>query len=366
MKKAFITDWLDKYGGAERVVTAINEIYDFDYYYAYVNKMDVETQQKTFAGKRVKVIESNILSLFKFKFRALMPLFPLIVKLFNKQTCTNKPELVISSSWVLSKGYRVGNEVHIVYLQARNFKYVWEEADQYFKGWLKLFSFTKGYLRKFDIKSGQNPNYLISNSFFVQKWTKEKYNRDSVVIYPPVDVDDFVLSDITDDYYVTVGRLEPYKRFDVVVKAFTINKKPLVVIGDGSQLSYLKSIAGSNITFTGYLDKTEIKKYLSKSKAFVFAGVEDFGIVIVEAHASGIPTLVYEGGASKELINDENGICYGEQTPDSLNLAINLFEKKSEKYDKQLIRKSSFKFSKKRFQEELRIYVDSKCNFNKV
>lgn len=363
MKKTFITDWLDKYGGAERVVTAINELYDFDYYYAYVNKMDGETQQKTFAGKKVEVIESNILSLFKFKFRALMPLFPFIVKLFNRQTSTNKSDLVISSSWALSKGYRVGNEIHIVYLQARNFKYVWEEADQYFKGWFKMFSFTKGYLRKFDIRSGQNPDFLISNSIFVQKWTKEKYKRDSVVIYPPVDVDDFTISDITENYYVTVGRLEPYKRFDVVVKAFTLNKKPLVVIGDGSQFSYLKTIAGSNITFTGYLDKLEIKKYLSKSKAFVFAGVEDFGIVLIEAHASGIPTLVFEGGASKELINDENGICYPEQTPESLNQAINLFETKSKLYDKQVIRNSSFKFSKDRFKKEFSTYVNSKFKF---
>lgn len=358
-KTAFITDWLDKYGGAERVVTAINEIYEFDYYYAYVNKMTPELQKKTFAHRDVKVISSSFMSLFKYKFRILMPLFPYIIKSFNRQTQENAVDLVISSSWTMSKGYRAGKEMHICYLQARNFKYVWEEADLYFKGPLKLVSFIKGYLQRFDIESAHNPDYLISNSNFVKEWVKEKYKRDSVVIYPPVDVDDFYISDFTEDYYVTVGRLEPYKRFDIVVKAFTQNKKKLIVIGDGTQSKYLKSIAGSNIEFTGYLGKDKIVDYLSKSKAFVYAGVEDFGIVIVEAHASGVPTIVYKGGAADEIITPVNGLCYEEQNAESLNSKITVFENKYNNYNKVDIRKSSLKFSKKRFKVELETYVDS-------
>jgi glycosyltransferase involved in cell wall biosynthesis len=359
VKTAFITDWLDKYGGAERVVTAINEIYEFDYYYAYANKMNPELQNKTFGNRDVQVVSSNLLSLFKYNFRILMPLFPYIIKKFNEQTRHNAIDLVLSSSWAMSKGYRSGNELHICYLQARNFKYVWEEADLYFKGPLKLVSFIKGYLQRFDLKYALNPDYLISNSNFVKNWVKEKYKRDSVVIYPPVDVEDFYISNTIGDYYITVGRLEPYKRFDIVVEAFTQNKKKLIVIGDGTQLNYLKSIAGTNIEFTGYLEKNKIKDYLSKSKAFVFAGVEDFGIAIVEAHASGIPTLVFSGGAANEIVTLENGLCYDKQDSESLNTKLVDFENQFFFYNKNKIRESSLKFSKDRFKCEMKTYIDS-------
>jgi glycosyltransferase involved in cell wall biosynthesis len=325
-----------------------------------VNKMTPELQKKTFANRDVKVISSSFMSLFKYKFRILMPLFPYIIRTFNKQTQENSIDLVISSSWTMSKGYRAGKELHICYLQARNFKYVWEEADLYFKGPLKLVSFIKVYLQRFDIESARNPDYLISNSIFVKEWVKEKYNRDSVVIYPPVEVEDFCLSDFSENYYVTVGRLEPYKRFDIVVKAFTQNKKKLIVIGDGTQSKYLKSIAGSNIEFTGYLEKNKIRDYLSKSKAFVYAGVEDFGIAIVEAHASGIPTIVYKGGAADEIVTPVNGLSYNEQSPQSLNSKLADFEKLFVNYDKIKIRESSERFSKARFQQEFKEFVDSK------
>jgi glycosyltransferase involved in cell wall biosynthesis len=358
-KTAFITDWLDKYGGAERVVTAINEIYEFDYYYAYVNKMSPQVQKKTFAGREVNIISSNIMSLFKYKFRVTMPIFPLIIKMFNKQTKNNTINLVISSSWTMSKGYSIGKEIHVCYLQSRNFKYVWDEADLYFKGPLKLLSFIKGYLQNFDLESSKIPDYLISNSLFVQNWVKEKYKRDSIVIYPPVEVEDFYVSDITEDYYITVGRLEPYKRFDIVIEAFKLNKKKLIVIGDGTQLSYLKSIAGDNIEFVGYLDKNEIRNYLSKARAFVYAGIEDFGISIVEAHASGIPVIVFNGGASNEIVTSENGLCYEHQNSKSLNLMLTIFENQEKIYNKKNIRESSLKFSKKRFQYEFKTFIDS-------
>lgn len=359
MKSAFITDWLEKYGGAERVVTAINEIYQFDYYYAYVNKMNPATQSLTLGGRDVVVTESKILSLFKYKFRVFLPIFPFIVKAFNKQTEANKVDLVISSSWALSKGYRIGNEIHISYLQARNFKYVWDESDLYFKGIVKALSFLKPGLQKFDLQSAQNPNYLIANSKFVQRWVKEKYGRESVVIYPPVDVEHFTISNIKDDYFVIVGRIEPYKRFDIVINAFNDNGKQLVVIGDGSQLDYLKSIAKENIKFLGFQKKDIIKEYLSKSRAFVYAGVEDFGIALVEAHASGVPVIAYEGGAATEIIDDNNGLCYNEQTPEALNQTIIEFVKRESQYNKEQIRNSSLKFSKDRFQAEFKLYVDS-------
>lgn len=359
MKSALIHDWLDKYGGAERVVTAISEIMTFDYYYAYVNKMKEEDLLKVYANSKVPVEQSSLMKNFKSSFRYLMPFFPVFVKRFNKQTKNNKIDLVISSSWALSKSYRIGNEIHISYLQARNFKYVWEEADKYFRGPLKFLSFLKPLLQQFDLNGGSNPDYLIANSHFVKNWVKEKYGRDSVVIYPPVEVEDFYTSKEKEDYYITVGRLEPYKRFDIIVDAFAKNGKKLVVVGDGSEIKELKRRATENITFVGYKTKSEIKTLLSKAQAFVFAGVEDFGIALVEALASGTPVIAYKGGASEELITEGNGILYDEQSVDSLNESLDQFDLST--YNELHIRASAMKFSKERFQEEFSALINEVC-----
>lgn len=360
MKRVLISDWFEKFGGAEKVVQAICEVYKFDHYFAYIDLMPESTKIKVF-GKNIIVYQSNVLKKFGKKFRFLMPFFPIIVKQFNSDTSKKySSNLIISSSWILSKGFKLDGALHICYLQARNFKYVWDESHLYFKGVFKLFSFIKVYLQKFDIQSAQNPDFLISNSIFVQQWTKRKYHRDSVVIYPPVDVEDFYITDTMEDYYITVGRLEPYKRFDVVIDAFTKNNKKLIVIGDGSEMKYLKSKSGPNIVFLGFSDKNVIKDYLSKAKAFVYAGVEDFGIVLVEAHASGIPTLVYNGGAANEIVTEENGVFYNEQNSESLNKSIEIFEKNYNMFCKNKIRETSLKYSKERFKLEFKQFVDSK------
>lgn len=360
MKIALIHDWLDKYGGAERVITAITEKLEFDFYYAYVNRMDPRTQKLTFGNKEVGVIESSFLRPFKSHFRLFMPFFPLATHMFNRQTAGNKVDAVISSSWALSKSYRIGNEIHISYFQARNFKYVWDESHLYFTGFRKVFSFLKWPLRQYDIRSAQNPQYIVANSEFVKSWIRKKYNRDSHVIYPPVDVNAFSISEEKDDYYVTVGRLEPYKRFDIVVDTFNRNGKKLVIIGDGSQLRSLKAQAGKNITFTGFKSKEEIHRLLGRARAFVYAGVEDFGIVIVEALASGTPVIAYDGGASREIVGEKyaNGLLYNEQTHEALDKALQQFEERPVPFSPTEVRASSLRFSTERFQKEFISYVE--------
>ena len=359
MKKVLISDWFEKFGGAEKVVQAICEIYDFEHYFAYIDLMPASTKEKVF-GSDVHVHESRFLNLFGKRFRMLMPFFPFIVKDLNRLSKKVDTNLIISSSWALSKGFKLDGAKHICYLQARNFKYVWDEADLYYTGPLKLFTFTKHYLRKFDIKSAQNPTVLVSNSKFVQNWTKKHYNRDSVVVYPPVDVDDFFISNEKEDYYITIGRLEPYKRFDILIDAFNKNNKKLLVLGSGSQLDNLKQKANDNISFLGFKDKNEIKVLLSKAKAFVYAGVEDFGIVYVEALASGIPVIAYNGGAVPEIVEQAtDGVLFDVQESESLNEALELYETIAHEFDPIAIKDKANRFSKKRFQREFQQIVNS-------
>jgi glycosyltransferase involved in cell wall biosynthesis len=272
MKKALITDWLEKFGGAEKVVQAISEIYTFDYYYAYIDRMPSEIKKEVFHADK-KVQQSSVLKIFGKRFRYLMPFFPYIVKEFNAATKQNKVDLIISSSWALSKGFKNKGAMHICYLQARNFKYIWSESHLYYTGVFRLLSFTKKYLRKFDIESAQNPDVLISNSKFVQEWVKLHYNRDSYLIYPPVEVESFHLSDVREEYYITIGRIEPYKRFDIIIEAFNKNKKKLIVIGSGTQLKSIMKNANENIEFLGFLKKDDFKNMLNKSKGFVYSGI---------------------------------------------------------------------------------------------
>ena len=358
MKKALIHDWLDLYGGAERVLTAISEIYEFDFYYAYVNKMSQKDLNRTFQNKPIVVEDSKKFKGFKFFFRFLMPFFPYLVKSFNKQTKNNEIDLVISSSWALSKGYRIGNETHISYLHCRNFKYVWDEAYLYFKGPFKLLSFLKKPLREFDIKSAQNPDYLITNSKFVQNWVRQKYNRESTVIYPPVEVEEFYISNEKEDYFIPVGRIVTCKRFEIIVEAFARNGKNLLIVGDGSARKKLEKNAPPNVKFIGFKTKEELKTLLSKARAFVFSAEEDFGIAIVEALASGIPVIAYSGGASTELITNENGILYNQQSSEALNKTLKEFIDKEHCFEPKKIRESAMKFSKKRFQKEFSSYID--------
>ncbi len=361
MKKIFITDWLEKYGGAERVVQAICESFQFDQYFAYIDLMPSEIKE-TVLGGDYKVNESRALKSFGKYFRLLMPFFPLIVKRLNCKSRNIPCDLIISSSWALSKGFKINGAKHICYLQARNFKYVWSEADLYFRGPLKLCSFVKPYLQKFDIQSAQNPDVLISNSNFVKEWTKAHYGRDSIVIYPPVDVDDFFISSTKEGYYIAIGRLEPYKRFDIIIDAFNKNGKKLIVLGSGSQLKRFKAQANSNISFPGFINKDELKGILSKSNGFVYAGSEDFGIVYVESLASGVPVIAYNGGAVTEIVeHGQDGVLFDSQDPEALNNAILLYEKNISDFNPINIKKRASRFSKQRFQKEFTQIVQKVC-----
>jgi len=357
MKKVLVVDWLDKYAGSERVIKSLDNIFKFDKYYSLVNIMSKEDTKKTFNGKLPNIISTN-LDLLGSRFRYLLFLFPYFTK---KIKASNDVKLIISSSHAIAKYVHTESSLHISYFQARNLKYIWEEKDLYFVGIKKIFKIFIPYLQKFDLESSKQPDYIISNSYFVQNWVKKTYDRDSIVIYPPVELDEFLLVENKEDYYVTVGRLEVYKRFDIVIDTFKKNGKKLIIIGDGSQKKYLESISTTNITFTGFLSSVEINKYIGRAKGFVYAGLEDFGIAPVEAQACGTPVICLGHGGTKETVVDGvTGVHFEEQTVKSLLNAIERFEKNKLNFIPSQIREHSLKFSKKRFEKEIEEFVNEK------
>jgi len=358
MKKVLVVDWLDKYTGSERVVKALYNVFKFEECYTLVNIMSTHDLRKIF-GDNIPPIKSTKLSFFGKRFRYLLPLFPYFIKTIRPDPDT---DLIISSSHAVAKYVTTDNALHISYFQARNLKYIWDEQDLYFNGIKKLFKIFIPYLQKFDLEASKNPDYIIANSRFVQQWIKDTYNRASTVIYPPVEVENFVFQPKKGEYYVTVGRLEPYKRFDIVIKAFNrLRDKKLIVIGDGSQREYLKSISEGNIIFTGFLDQREVSNYISKAKAFIFAAVEDFGIAPVEAQACGTPVICLGKGGTKETVIDmETGVYFMEQNVESLIDAINKFENNIGVFDPKRIRENALRFSRERFEKEIKEFVEKK------
>lgn len=249
--------------------------------------------------------------------------------------------------------------MHISYFQAPNANYIWDEAPVYFGKAYPLIKPLLYLLRKKDRKHGQRPDYIIANSVFVQNWVKEKYNRESIVIYPPVNLTHFNLKKEKEEYYIAVGRIAHIKRFDVLIEAFNQNKKRLIVVGEGDLLDTLKKKAGSNISFKGFIDNEMIGDLLGSAKAFIQTGIEGFGIAPLEAQACGTPVIAYrKGGVVETVIEDETGVFFDEQTADSLNKAIRLFESKT--FNPELISEHAHQFSEERFKEEVTSFVNAK------
>jgi len=355
-KKILVIDWLDAYGGAERVAKYLDQVFVFDEVYTLVNIMDPNKIREIFTREHIK-INTSFLQLLGKRFRYALPLFPLAI---HSLRIKDKNALILSVSHSVAKGIPFDpSSKHISYLVARNLKYVWEEKPLYFYGIRKFFLFTIPYLRNFDIQASKKPDKLISTSRFVSKWAKEKYNIDSGVIYSPVDIDKFTFQEKKSDNYITVGRLEPYKRFDILIDAFNRSKRKLIVIGDGSQRRELERRSESNIEFKGYVETSEINTYLKSAKGFVFTGKEDFGIALIESQVCGTPVISFSaGGALESVIDNRTGVLFKEQTWQSLNTAIDKFEKTG--FDPNEIRKHALQFSVENFKDAFKEEVYGK------
>lgn len=358
MKKVLVVDWLDKYGGAERVISSITKVFDFKKCYTLINVMDKEDIYKTFSHKKTDIIQSRI-KIFGRNFRMLFPFFPYFVKKLKINTAA---EIIISSSFSVAKGVQKTNskQVHFCYYQARNQRYIWDQSNIYFSPLAKLvLSPVLRVLKKQDILQSKSPDYIIANSKYIQQWIWSNYKRKSFLIYPPVDTNKFTLATQKENYFVTAARLEPYKRIDLLVKAFNNSHEKLIIIGSGSEKKKLIKTANSNIEFIEYSNSEVVHSFVSKAKAFMHAGLEDFGISLVESQACGTPVIAYgKGGALETIINGRTGILFDEQTPEAILEAIKRFNET--KFDYSELRENAKRFSAENFEKNFQNYIENK------
>jgi glycosyltransferase involved in cell wall biosynthesis len=246
-------------------------------------------------------------------------------------------------------------------------RYAWDEQFSYLqqgnlgfgpKG--LLFRYLMHRLRLWDARTAHGPDLMLANSSYVRARIRRVYGIDSRVVFPPVDVDEAALCTDKDDYYVTAAFLAPYKRTDLVVDAFNaMPTRKLLVVGDGQQAAKLKDRAGPNIAFAGYLPRAEYIKAVSRARALVFAGCEDFGIALAEAQAYGTPLIAFARGGAMDIVRplgrtgEPTGVLFEHQTVQSVIDAVRRFDINAEHIRPLACRNNAMRFNPERFAREL-------------
>jgi glycosyltransferase involved in cell wall biosynthesis len=358
MRIAIVHDFLNQFGGAERVVSALNEvypeapiytsIYDESRLPAYFKTMDIRT---SFMQK---------LPLISRWFKAYFMLYPLAFESFDLA----EYDVILSSSSAYAKGIKKRpGQLHICYCYTPP-RFIWRYENyiegEGLAGWLKrLLPFLLEPIKQWDLATSRRVDCFVAISREVARRVREIYGRESDIIYPPVETAFFQPSAVDRDYYLVVSRLNHYKRVDLVVEAFNRLGLPLKIIGDGPARQRLERQAGPHIEFLGRRPDAEVKRSLAECRALIFPGEEDFGIVPLEANAAGRPVIAYRaGGARETVIDGKTGIFFGEQTPAALVAAVERF--KFAVFDKGAIRRHALQFDKNVFKKKIESFVRKK------
>lgn len=364
MKVAVVHDWLVIYGGAERVLEHILDMYPQADVFSLIDFVP-DAQRHFLRGK--KPITSFIQKIpgAEKHYRKMLPLFPLAIE----QLDLSSYDLVISSSYCVAKGVLTGpNQIHVCYCHSP-MRYAWDHYHEYLremhlltgpKSWFARWQLHK--IRTWDVCSNNSVDHFVANSRFVARRISKFYGRPSAIVNPPVDTLLFNLETNKDDYYVAAGRFVPFKRIDLVAEAFSaMPDKKLILLGDGPEMEKIRGKAGPNVQFLGFQPAATVRQYLAKARGFIFPSEEDFGIVPVEAMACGTPVIAFaKGGALETVIgldnqNDRNptGLFFHEQSAKSICNAVVEFEKASSRFDPTYIHNHAAYFSIDNFKARL-------------
>ncbi len=358
MRVAIVHDYLNQYGGAERVLETFLEMFpNAPLYTLFYDK------EKTLGRfeKRVKATSFLDVALVRNNHRAFIPFMPLAAKFLS---LSDEYDLVLSSSAGFGKGIQLGSRaIHISYCHTP-LRYAWENYN-YFNHWQPLIRFASApafsYLRWWDRRVGQKPHFLVANSHFIADKIERYYGREASIIYPPVDLQIFYpeKSAQRKEYFLAVGRLIHYKKFDLIIEAFNKLNLPLIIVGSGPETKRLTSLIRSpHITLHPFATEAELRALYSNARALIFPQEEDFGLVAAEAQACGTPVIAFAGGGAQEIVHDGvTGILFKEQTAEGIINAVSKFLSLS--FNAEQIQKSAERFSKARFQENILNLVKS-------
>ena len=341
LRVAVVHEWLTTYAGSEKVVEQILKIFPQAELFVLVDFLD-DKKRALFGGRRPSTSFIQHLPRAKKHYRNYLPLMPLAIEQFD----LTGYDLVISSSHAVAKGVITGpNQTHISYVHSP-MRYAWDLQHQYLresrlnkgvKAWIARICLH--YLRIWDVRTAHGVDQFIANSNYIARRIRKAYGKESVVVYPPVDIEHFKLNRHKENFFLAASRMAPYKCMPMIAEAFAgMPDKTLIMIGDGPEFETVQRIAekAANIKLLGYQTDAELADYMGRARAFVFAAEEDFGIMPVEAQACGTPVIAYAaGGALETVIADSDpetrtGLFFDKQSTDALKSAVDKFESMGE------------------------------------
>ncbi len=364
---ALVHEWLtpEATGGSELVVQEILQKIDADIYAL----IDFEsTNPQSYLYRRQ--IGTTFLQKFPFArsgVQKYLPLLPLAIE----QLDLRKYDVILSSSHAVAKGVlTTPNQLHICYCHTP-MRYAWDLTFDYLEG-SRAGRGLPGYLtryllhrlRQWDTISANRVDYFIANSKHTARRIWRCYRRQAEVIYPPVNIERFRLREQKEDFYLTVSRLVSYKKVSLIVNAFNLMGKPLMVIGTGPELEQLRAIAQPNVQILGSQPNSVVEELMAAAKAFVYTACEDFGIALVEAQACGTPVIALGAGGALETVQDirqypqtGTGLLFSPQTEAALIEAVQTFETYQGQFDPVTVRSQALKFAPNIFQERYQSFV---------
>lgn len=357
MKIALAHDYLVQVGGAERVLECFTELFPQAPIYTLV--YDKGLMHGVLEGKDIRTSFLQNIPFSRKKHRVFPQFMPMAIEQFD----FSDYDVVLSDSSSFVKGIITGPEtLHICYMHTP-MRFAWDDCqkyteDFYFPSIIKRFvPLVMNYVRIWDRVSADRPDKIIANSKFIARRIKKYYKRDAIVINPPADISRFYVSGKPKEYFLLVGRFMAYKKLDIVIEAFNRMGSELKVIGRGPEYDRLKRMAAGNVEFLGRVPDDELAEYYANCRAFIFPQEEDFGIVAIEAMASGRPIIAYRGGDIPEHIEEgKSGIFFERQTAQDIIEAVEKF--RGEDYDPAYIRAQAEKFDKSLFKAKIKEYID--------
>lgn len=365
MKIAFVHDWFKANGGAEKVAGDILDIYQGHdvTVYTLFNKFSEADRKEILKDHVVKTSLLQHVPFIAKIYRYLLPIMPWLMKRFRLKGY----DVIISTSHAVAKGIGADPGILNICYCHTPMRYAWDMYDDYVAhhavGKFFLYKWFIHFIRKWDLRTAANVHYFIANSNHIRNRIKESYGRDSVVIYPPVRTDKFNLYEgEKKEYYLCLGRFVPYKKIDMIVRAFQqMPDKELILIGEGYGTKQFAEILehSKNIKWLGYRKDDEMIRYIQEAKACIFAAKEDFGILCVEVQACGTPVLALDYGGYRETVKDGvSGYLFSEQNEESVIHAVKKLEQQP-LTDRQAIRANALRFSDQRFKDEFSTFVNN-------
>lgn len=356
---AIIHDWMTGMRGGEAILDVICEQFPNADLFTLL-QTDFEMSTTILNGRKVHTSYlQKLMGMRRFSegYRQLLPLFPHAISTFDLSSY----DLILSNTHCVAKGVRKKEgALHVAYVSTP-MRYIWDMFDEYFGPGKSNFLTTKAatalrpYLQKWDVETTKGVDYLIANSRFVQERIQKFWGRESTVIHPFLDTEKFEdRFEAPKDYYLIVSAFAPYKRIDLAVEAFQKMGRSLVVIGKGQDQEKLKKMAkgNPNIRFIGGLSNESLGEFYRKAQAFLFPGLEDFGITPLEAMYNGRPVIAYGRGGLLDTVTDQTGVFFSEQTVESLIEAVQRFEQNKAKFTSENCRARSLEFTRESFRKQ--------------